>query len=167
MDWGTIPQWVTAFIAGIAGAIAIWNIRSQRAIARRRAAFDLFLKTETDEKMLTAFDNFHVGLRELKAATSVEAFCTSADTRAPYLDIRKYLNVHELVAVGIREAVLDPEVCYSYWADTLMNGYSDAKPILEYVRNRPKNKYTYADLEKLYAVWSARKAKKLPRDLGQ
>ena len=36
--------------------------QSQRSIARRRAAFDLFLKTETDEKMITAYDHFHDGI---------------------------------------------------------------------------------------------------------
>jgi hypothetical protein len=150
---------VTALIATAAGGIAIWNIRAQRAIARRRAAFDLFLKTETDEKMLTAYDNFHAGISEMRKATSIEEFCTSEQTRQHYLWIRKYLNVHELVAVGIVEEVLDPDVCYSYWGDTLTNGYSDAKPVLDYVRNRPKNKYTYSDLEELNATWVARRAK--------
>lgn len=157
MDWGTVPQWVTVGVAVAAGSIAIWNIISQRAIARRRAAFDLFLKTETDEKMLAAYDNFHVGLAALKASSSVEQFCTSDETHSQYLHIRKYLNVHELVAVGIREKVLDGDVCYYYWADTLMNNYSDAKAVLEFVLNRPKNKHTYADLVRLNDAWVARK----------
>ena len=133
MDWGTIPQWVTVLIAMLAGGIAIWNIHSQRAIARRRAAFDLFLKTETDEKMLTAYDNFHLGINEMKNARNIQGFCTYKKTRQSYLSIRKYLNVHELVAVGIYEEVLDPDVCYSYWGDALLNGYSDAEPVLNYV----------------------------------
>jgi hypothetical protein len=66
--------------------------------------------------------------------------------------------VHELVAVGIRENVLDKDVCYYYWADTLMNNYNDAKPALEFILNRPKNKYTYADLVQLNHEWVAQKA---------
>ncbi|WP_338696699.1 hypothetical protein V5279_09495 [Bradyrhizobium sp. 26S5] len=52
----------------------------------------------------------------MKEASSAESFCTSPDEQARkhHLSIRKYLNVDELVAVGIREEVLDPEVCYSY-----------------------------------------------------
>jgi hypothetical protein len=157
MDFGTLPQWITAVIATVGGGIATWSIISQRAIARRRAAFDVFLKTETDEKMLTAYDNFHTGIIEMKKATSVEDFCKSEAMRPQYLWIRKYLNVHELIAVGIKEKVLDKDVCYSYWADTLTNGYSDAKPLLDFVRNRPRNKYTYADLEKLNREWLERK----------
>jgi hypothetical protein len=106
----------------------------------------VFLKTETDEKMLTAYDNFNAGIIEMKKATSIEEFCTSEQTRPHYLWIRKYLSVHELIAVGIRENVLDSNVCYSYWADTLTNGYGDASPVLDFVRNRPRNKYTYSDL---------------------
>jgi hypothetical protein len=138
LDYGSVPQWVTAFIAAAAGLLAFHSIQSQRSIARRRAAFDLFLKTETDEKMLTAYDYFHNGIAALKAASNAETFCTSSDeqTRKHYLSIRKYLNVHELVAVGIREEVLDPEVCYSYWGDTLTNNYSDAKPVLEFLAKR-------------------------------
>jgi hypothetical protein len=109
MDFGPIPQWVTAVIATAGGGIAIWSIMSQRAIARRRAAFDVFLKTETDEKMLTAYDNFHTGIIEMKKATSVDDFCTSEAMRPHYLWIRKYLNVHELIAVGIKEKVLDKD----------------------------------------------------------
>ena len=65
-------------IATVAGG---WSSISQRAIARRRAAFDVFLKTETDEKMLTAYDNFHTGIVEMKKARSVEDFCTSQRSR--------------------------------------------------------------------------------------
>jgi hypothetical protein len=167
MDYGTLPQWVTAGVAVAAGLIAIWNIRSQREIARKRAAFDLFLKTETDEKMLTAYDNFHAGIIEMNKATSVEEFCTSELTRPHYLWIRKYLNVHELIAVGIRENVLDSNVCYSYWADTLTNGYRDASPVLDFVRKRPKNKYTYTDLATLNAEWRKRKDKATSMDASR
>jgi|SRR5712664_1135989 len=159
MDYGSLPQWVTALIAASAGGIAIWSIRSQREIARKRASFDVFLKTETDEKMVTAYDSFHTGIVEMKTAKSIEEFCTSQLTRPHYLAIRKYLNVHELVAVGISEKVLDHDVCYAYWGDALMNGYADAMPVLDYVRNRPKNKYTYSDLENLNADWVERKKK--------
>jgi hypothetical protein len=115
LEYGSVPQWVTALIAATAGYLAFRSIQSQRSIARRRAAFDLFLKTETDEKMTTAYDHFHDGIAAMREAPSAESFCTSEETRKHYLSIRKYLNVHELVAVGIREEVLDPEVCYSYW----------------------------------------------------
>jgi hypothetical protein len=158
MDYGSLPQWVTAGIASAAGIIALLNMYSQRTTARKRAAFDIFLKTETDEKMLTAYDNFHKGVIAMGSAPDAATFCTSAATRDEYLSMRKYLNVHELVAVGIKEKVLDPDVCYSYWGDTLTSNFNEAKPVLDFLKTRPKNKYTYADLQKLNAEWVARKA---------
>jgi hypothetical protein len=158
MDWGTAPQWVTAAIAATAGYLAYSSIQSQRTIARKRAAFDIFLKTETDEKMLTAYDNFHKGVIAMGKAPDAAAFCTSEGTRESYLWIRKYLNVHELVAVGIREEVLDPDVCYHYWADTLINNVSEAKSVLDFLKTRLKNKYTYTDLQALNEEWVKRKA---------
>jgi hypothetical protein len=62
LDYGSVPQWVTALIAATAGYLAYRSIQSQRSISRCRAAFDLFLKTETDEKMITAYDHFRDGI---------------------------------------------------------------------------------------------------------
>jgi hypothetical protein len=109
--------------------------------------------------MLTAYDCFHTGINAMRNARDVIAFCTEEATRKEYLFIRKYLNVHELVAVGIRRKVLDPKLCYFYWADTLMNNYADAKPVLDFLAKREKNKYTHADLHNLNARWVTRKAK--------
>lgn len=156
MEWGTVPQWITAGIAVGAGAIAIWSICSQRSIARKRAAVDVFVKTEMDEKMIVAYDNFHTGLSEMKKAKSVEEFCTSEALRPHYFAIRKYLNVHELIAVGIRKKVLDHDVCYEFWCDTLTNGYRDAKSMLDYIGDKPKNKSTYSELHSMNASWLQR-----------
>jgi hypothetical protein len=158
-DLGTVPQWITALIAFVAGAIAIWSICSQRVIARKRAAEDVFIKTEMDEKMITAYDAFHAGVNEMKKSKSVEEFCTSDASRSHYLAIRKYLNVHELIAVGIGKKVFDHNVCYAFWGDTLTNGYQDARPVIDYVRNRPRNKYTYSDLVLMNDEWLKRKKK--------
>ena len=156
VDFGNVPQWITTGIAATAGWLAYTSLQSQRVIARRRAAFDMFLKTETDEKMLTAFDKFHAGIQAMKKASSVEA---DKEAREHYFCIRKYLNIHELIAVGLREEVLDADVVYFYWGNTLTNHYSDAKPVLDFLAKREKNKYTYADLHELNAKWVARKAK--------
>lgn len=153
MDWGTLPQWVTAAIATAAGVIAIINIQAQRRIARRRATFDLFLKTEADEKMLDAYDKFHDAIGVMQNASSPAEFCTSKETRKEYFSIRKYLNIHELVAVGIKQKVLDKTFAYTYWGDVLVSNCNVARPVLDYVRSRPRNAFTYVDLEKLNNAW--------------
>jgi hypothetical protein len=154
VDWGSFPQWITAIIALAAGLIALYSIHTQRDIARKRAAVDVFVKTEMDQQMIVAFDSFHKGLEEMGKFESVEEFRDRQ--RDHYLAIRKYLNVHELIAVGIRKEVLDEEVCYHYWCDTLTNGYQDAKRVIDYLRTRPRNKYTYADFEALNVRWLKR-----------
>jgi anti-sigma-K factor RskA len=70
-NWRTAPQWITAFIAFVAGAIAVWSIVSQRSIARKRAPVDVFIKTEMDEKMIVAYDRFHTGLNEMRKANLI------------------------------------------------------------------------------------------------
>jgi hypothetical protein len=155
--WGTAPQWITLAVALGAGVIAVINIFSQRQLARKRAAYDIFLKTETDLNMLNAYDHFHDGIAEMKKANTIQEFCTAERTRKQYLYVRKYLNVHELIAVGIEKKVLDHDLCYMYWGDALMNGYSDAKPVLDFLAARPKNKYTYSELRRLNTDWVKRK----------
>jgi hypothetical protein len=148
-DWGTVPQWLTVGVAVVAGGIAIYSVSSQREIVRKRAAVDVFIKIEMDQNMIAAYDSFHAGLNRLRELNNVELFCTAVEDRPHYLAIRKYLNIHELIAVGIKKEVLDEDVCYHYWCDTLTNGFRDAQAVIDYVRNRPKNKYTYSDLRAL------------------
>ena len=70
----------------------------------------------------------------MQKAKNVEEFCTSQTFHCHYLAVRKYLNVHELIAVGVKKQILDYDVCYDYWSDTLTNGYRDAKQVIDYVR---------------------------------
>jgi hypothetical protein len=151
MDWGTVPQWIySGYSRGCGRDCDLVDLLPPQY--RTKAS----IKTEMDEKMIVAYDSFHTGLNEMRKAKSVEEFCTSEASRPHYLAIRKYLNVHELIAVGIRKKVLDHDVCYEYWCDTLTNGYRDAKPVSEYVRNKPKNKYTYSELHSTNTKWLQR-----------
>jgi hypothetical protein len=52
MDWGTLPQWLTAGVAFAALVVALKSIQAQREIARKRAAIDFFAKTEMDKHTL-------------------------------------------------------------------------------------------------------------------
>ncbi len=56
-DWsfwehvGKVAPIITALIALVAAVVAIISLRTQVHIARRRAAIDVFLKTEMDQAM--------------------------------------------------------------------------------------------------------------------
>jgi hypothetical protein len=73
----------------------------QRHVARQRAAIDFFIKTEMDRHLLDAYDEFWTGIDRM-SAVGVSDFYGSKDkdVRRDYFAVRKYLNVHELIAVG-------------------------------------------------------------------
>jgi hypothetical protein len=144
---------VTATIAVLAFVSAAYGIWSQRSIARKRAALDLFLKTELDKAMVDAYDKYKQGVKVLKDDTDMEEFCQKSE----YGHIRSALNIHELVAVGIHNGVLDRKVCFEFWADELMDAYRDCKRVVEHARKEPEgSRLTYVDLERLNNTWMRR-----------
>jgi hypothetical protein len=61
---GTVPQWLTAGIALGAAIIAVISIRTQRDLARKRAAVDIFFKTELDGGAREIQRNYEKALRK-------------------------------------------------------------------------------------------------------
>jgi Domain of unknown function (DUF4760) len=138
-----------AFVGFCALCAALWSIGAQKRLARRRAAIDFFLKTEMDDKMLQAWDNYLIAVKELKNVSSMKEF----ELTEKYRHIRAYLNIHELLAVGIRNKVFDRRVCYDFWGDVLLNACNESQKVIEYVQCIPNGKATYADLLKLRQRW--------------
>jgi len=46
-----------------------------------------------------------------------------------YRHILKYLNIHELVAVGIKNRVFDDDVCFNFWGDVLVQHADENGPL--------------------------------------
>jgi hypothetical protein len=155
-DWGSVPQWITAIVAVFAVAVAATGIAIQWWLARKRASIDFFLKTEADKDLLDAYDEFHTGVRQMKKM-DIELFCTSDDEaiRKHYFAVRKYLNIHELIAVGIKNGMFHDRTCYDFWAGILFRGVEEARPVINHVRGRPGREETYSELERLYTRWKA------------
>jgi hypothetical protein len=59
---------ITAFIATIAGIVAVISIIVTKQLARRRAAIDFFLKTEADKSMVEIFQRFDESLDTVNQA---------------------------------------------------------------------------------------------------
>jgi len=137
------------FVAGT----GIWF---QRHIARQRAAIDFFVKTEMDKHLLGAYDDFWKGIDRMNEMEVGDFYGAKDDDRKHYFSVRKYLNVHELVAVGIKRGILDEQICYDFWCDVLLRGVDAARPIIDYVRTRPRHRATYDELLVLYRKWRAR-----------
>jgi hypothetical protein len=118
----------TALIASGALTTAIVAICMQTLVARRRAAIDFFLKTDLDHNMLEAHRDFRAAVKTLKShlagGQTVKVF--EDNNEAIYRHILKYLNIHELVAVGIKNRVFDETVCFNFWGDVLVQ-HADEK----------------------------------------
>ena len=144
----------TAFIALGAVLIAWCAIRAQRDIARRRAAIDFFLKIETDEKLIAIYETFKTEIRAVVNGAPMNTVVKSEH----YGKVRFFLNLCELIAVGVRREAFSDQVSFHYWGDVLRNAFRDSKPLIDYVRSErgEGGPATYCDLEWLCNEWRDR-----------
>jgi len=158
LDAIELAQLITAGIAIVATAIAVISILNQRSIARSQAALDFFLKTQMDDTGIKLYNDFRRIAPGIAAIASMESFVTTADHER----IRAFLNICELIAVGINERVFSERVSYAYWGDVLPWSYQAAEPLIKYVRQRPGDgtSSTYRDLERVATMWAGRNARR-------
>jgi Domain of unknown function (DUF4760) len=143
----------TAFVAMAALGIATWSLLAQKAVARRRAAIDFFLKTEMDEKMLAAYNIYVESKTKIPSYSDMKEFCRTKD----YDHVRAYLNILELMAVGVHNNTFDERICYVYWRDFVRGAVADCRPLLDYLRALPSGGYSYGDLVRLEKRWTSAK----------
>jgi len=153
-DWGTVPQWFTAFIASGALIAAAVSIKSQREIARKRAATDFFLKTEMDHETLESHKRYTSALDKLASSLGSKGEMQSSFVGSDeYWAIRDYLNLHELMAVGILKNVFDDHVCRDFWAGEMRRACQGAMPLIKYVQGQPGQSGTYTEMIKVAGEW--------------
>jgi Domain of unknown function (DUF4760) len=153
----------TAAIAFGAAIIAYIAISAQRDIARRRAAIDFFLKTEMDKTVIDLYNDFKEIAPSISSLPSIADFAKTDDCKKA----RAFLNICELIAVGINEGAFSERVSYQYWGDVLPGAYKDTLPLIKYVRESGDdgNAATYVDLEKVCKKWTGVPAKQMSRRL--
>lgn len=139
----------------MAAAIALLAIAAQRDIARRRAAIDFFLKTEMDAGIIELYRKFKKSVPTLASVQSMASFTKTKK----YHDIRAFLSICELIAVGVNEKAFSERVSLLYWGDVLPQTYRDAKPLIDYVRKilGEGTENTCIELEKLCTKWAKKK----------
>lgn len=155
MSWDEVAKLApiaTASIALCALLAAGISISTQKAVARKRAAIDMFLKTEMDKEMLAAYAGYTAALRKLKEAISMENFSGTPE----YQSIRTYLDVNELMSIGINQKVFDQRVCYGFWCTILTTACRDAAKVIDHARNQPNGEQTYDHLLLVNARWTGR-----------
>jgi hypothetical protein len=144
---------MTTTVALGAGCIALYAVHVQRRIARRRAATDFFLKTEMDDALLTRYNDFESKVAVLNAAMAPTTKMSELAVMPDWPYIRSYLNIHELIAVGIRLKVFDEKVCYHYWSAVLVGHYHEAKEIIAVARKEPEDSGAYLEMLRLKGKW--------------
>ncbi|MGY3690835.1 hypothetical protein ACVIGA_000915 [Bradyrhizobium sp. USDA 3240] len=146
----------TATIALIASIVAMRAIRVQRSIAKNRAAVDFFIKTEMDQPMLTAHAKYEAAALVLSSHTANSTLMAQFEASEEYTHVRSYLNIHELLAVGIRKGVIDEDVAYHFWADTLIRHCNECELLIKRLRQRPNHGAAYLELTNLHSIWKTR-----------
>jgi hypothetical protein len=152
-DWEAVAKLApigTALIALSAAIIAWFAIQAHRDIAKRRAAIDFFLKTEMDKTAIDLYINFK------KNAPLVTSVPTNPLDNREYNDIRAFLNICELIAVGVLTGAFSESVSFDYWRDIIPKSYRDAEQLIKDIRNTPEegSRHTYIELEKLAKIWT-------------
>ena len=104
-----------------------------------------------EEELWKSYQASRLVFKKLTGSTSLPSFIGTDD----YFVVRKYLNIHELMSVGIHEDVLDDHVCYNYWADQLIRDYESARELIALIRTLPDEgtEHTYSDVERTCKRW--------------
>lgn len=150
--------------AAAAASIAIWGVVNQWAISRRQLTIQFLRELETDADYIAALDRFIalVGpgkdvriyahpMAPIKAKTKKER----ADRRHAKAEFRLneraltlVLNTDELIAIGIRNSILDYRLVCAYRRSTIMRRYNAAKPYIDELRNVSRLPTLYIEAER-------------------
>jgi Domain of unknown function (DUF4760) len=155
--WETIAKLApigTAIIALIAAGTALVAIWVQMHLARRRASIDFFLKTEMDETAIKLYNRF-------KEKAPTITFIPHPAGRSDYNDVRTWLNICELISVGVNRGAFSETVSFDYWVDVIQEGYQTTEGLIRSIRNTPGegSRQSYIELEKLAKRWAKKAAK--------
>ncbi len=142
----------TAFIALCAGLIALGAMYVQRDVARRRAAIDFFLKTEMDTETIELYERF----KKISVVTVRSTPMPAKLDMQEYKDARRFLNICELIAVGVNYGAFSEQISLVYWGDVLPNSHRRMMPLIEDIRSTDDEggSETYIDLQRICERWS-------------
>jgi hypothetical protein len=141
----------TAIIALAAAMFAFYSLSTQVRVARKRAAIDFFLKTEMDPAMRLAYQKYKDALEASKKSPSIEQFKQSEPDK--YWEIRTYLDINELICIGVNEKVFHQRVCYGFWYNILRFSVTDGREVIEHARGQEGDERTYDEILNVSTRW--------------
>jgi Domain of unknown function (DUF4760) len=91
----------------------------------------------------------------LTAGQTVKSF--EETNEQTYRHILKYLNIHELVAVGIKNRVFDDDVCFNFLGDVLVQHADETAAVVDYeIETEGVPSAAFFQLRELSAEWTER-----------
>jgi len=130
----TILAFVTPTLVATSAIIALRALYNTRRLARQKATLDLIEKTESTEHYRAISSTFS-RLRRSDRLRSIENPKTDEDKRDRQ-DVLDFLNHYELVAIGIREGILDGKIYQAWMLSAFIRDWNAAADIIQAERWR-------------------------------
>jgi hypothetical protein len=146
----TYGFWCQTLVLFAAAIFAYIQIRSSRAIERRKAAAEAIFAARRDKELTEArrkITALHAGDRNMAAYAK-------ADGSEEITILRYALNHYEYVAVAIRQGIYDETIFKNASYTTLIKLYDRTKPFIDEMR-RIKAPTVWQEFEWLMLRWKA------------
>jgi hypothetical protein len=147
--------WLTAgailLSATVAALFAHLSIRATREMACKRATLDLIQNRELDGDYIEAKYKFNKLRDEDGGLTK---WADKAKRNEPEVAaIRTILNGHELVAIGIKEKIIDEELYRRWFRSSLLKDWRKSKAFIEHLRETEEVPRLFIEFEWLADRW--------------
>ncbi|MCP4327556.1 MAG: DUF4760 domain-containing protein [Alphaproteobacteria bacterium] len=156
--------WITAgailISASVAACAAIGSIREQRKIAKKRATLDLLSRKEWDSDYIEARKVF-LGLRD--EDPGLVEWAKPEHRKTPQVtNIKNTLNDYELIAIGIKENILDEELYKRWFRSSFLKDWHKSRDFIVTLRERDGVPTLFCEFEWLAKKWGAEPQGNLP-----
>lgn len=147
------PLWKTVLgpaLVLISVFVAWLGIRNARSVARQKATLDIIEKFESTEHYRSLNEGFSA-IRRADDFACLHNPCNDAD-RAARGRVQDYLNHYELVAIGIRNNILDAKIYGEWMGSAVVRDWNAAAAYIQRERwrlNDAKDDFVYRP--RLYA----------------
>lgn len=160
--------WITfgaILISAIIGAcVALRSISEQRRIARKRATLDILVQKEWDSDYIAARAEF-VKLRD--GPDGLDFWAQNQHKNSPQtVNIRNTLNDYELIAIGIKEDILDEELYKRWFKTSFLRDWRAAQGFIREIRRQLNTPTLFTEMDWLAQRWGENVQMDLPLETG-
>ena len=157
--WWLLPA-IAALSALAAGVISVRAIAANKEIARKRATLDLLERSESTEYYQSIYSAF------LDARKSADGFAPLMDPGSEVLRDRRrkvvnFLNHYELIAIGIRNGILDEGLCKEFMRSIVVRDWVAVQDFVLHIRAPTPDSGTevtanlaFSEFERLAHKWA-------------